>query len=336
MVRGSEMSEGAIKRMVAAGTLRYAGNESMQVYGEIDCPSGKRSRKRVYFASREQAEQLGFRPCGACMRAEYQEWKRQQEVSEPAPPEPTPVEDREQRPPSTPTSRAIPMTRSQKKRYARRFEYACVLRRAQDLDVYIDAYLAPLTQREALRLLDVLADRYGVRPAVRWSEAQCGWARRAEVLMLPAGHTDPTAQYEAGKNRMLHAHVVLHEYAHVINWHRYGGLSGRLEPHGTAFCQILNEILADSEIQKAWRPMVRRELMDSTPLPKDRASFRRGMDVWFVDKKGIVTEGVIKKVNRTRCKVRVTRGAKWNAGAIVNVPMNMLHAGDRRRVAAAR
>jgi methylphosphotriester-DNA--protein-cysteine methyltransferase len=33
-------------------------------------------RRRVFFADEATAVAAGFRPCGACMREQYREWKR--------------------------------------------------------------------------------------------------------------------------------------------------------------------------------------------------------------------------------------------------------------------
>jgi methylphosphotriester-DNA--protein-cysteine methyltransferase len=52
------------------------------VYGRLDCPvalsllrRGVLPRHRVFFADEATAIAAGFRPCGACMRAEYGAWK---------------------------------------------------------------------------------------------------------------------------------------------------------------------------------------------------------------------------------------------------------------------
>lgn len=62
------------------GTL--GGNRRTRVYGRLDCPvalsliaRGHDMRHRVFFADEEAAVAAGYRPCGACMRTEYQAWK---------------------------------------------------------------------------------------------------------------------------------------------------------------------------------------------------------------------------------------------------------------------
>jgi len=63
------------------GTL--GGHSKQKVYGRLDCPVAlsliKRGKAkveyRVFFADAETARACGFRPCGACLRAEYRAWK---------------------------------------------------------------------------------------------------------------------------------------------------------------------------------------------------------------------------------------------------------------------
>jgi hypothetical protein len=59
------------------------GHSRQRVYGRLDCPvalsliaRGKnRAEYRVFFADEAAAVACGYRPCGACMRAEYAAWK---------------------------------------------------------------------------------------------------------------------------------------------------------------------------------------------------------------------------------------------------------------------
>ncbi|WP_245952507.1 Ada metal-binding domain-containing protein [Chitinophaga skermanii] len=57
--------------------FRYAGNQSLKIYGTLQCTSGKRMKpkNRVFFHSLEEAAAAGYRPCGHCMRAAYAAWK---------------------------------------------------------------------------------------------------------------------------------------------------------------------------------------------------------------------------------------------------------------------
>jgi hypothetical protein len=58
------------------------GNGQTLVYGTMDCPvalsllrRGFEPRHRVFFLDEETAIAAGFRPCGACLRDRYAEWK---------------------------------------------------------------------------------------------------------------------------------------------------------------------------------------------------------------------------------------------------------------------
>jgi hypothetical protein len=58
------------------------GHSRTRVYGRLDCPvalsllrRGFQPLHRVFFADEATAIAAGYRPCGACMRAEYRAWK---------------------------------------------------------------------------------------------------------------------------------------------------------------------------------------------------------------------------------------------------------------------
>ena len=60
------------------------GNSRAKIYGTLDCPKalgalGKKNspykRFRVFFANRRAAKAAGYRPCGICLKDEYQAWK---------------------------------------------------------------------------------------------------------------------------------------------------------------------------------------------------------------------------------------------------------------------
>ena len=59
------------------------GHSRQKVYGRLDCPvalsflrRGFEPRFRVFFADEDVAIAAGYRPCGACLREKYREWKR--------------------------------------------------------------------------------------------------------------------------------------------------------------------------------------------------------------------------------------------------------------------
>lgn len=63
---------------------RLGGNRRAKIYGRLDCPAALRAlsagyaEHRVFFADEATAIAAGYRPCGACMRAQYCAWKEAQ------------------------------------------------------------------------------------------------------------------------------------------------------------------------------------------------------------------------------------------------------------------
>ena len=59
------------------------GDRRSKIYGRLDCPSALRAiakgdtyrKHRVFFADAATAVAAGYRPCGACLRAEYKAWR---------------------------------------------------------------------------------------------------------------------------------------------------------------------------------------------------------------------------------------------------------------------
>ncbi|MEQ9298958.1 MAG: Ada metal-binding domain-containing protein [Cyclobacteriaceae bacterium] len=49
----------------------------LRIFGKLNCQSGKRMKRnnRVFFQGQEEAIAAGFRPCGHCMKSDYQNWK---------------------------------------------------------------------------------------------------------------------------------------------------------------------------------------------------------------------------------------------------------------------
>jgi hypothetical protein len=72
-------ADGTTVESDVAGTL--GGNRTLRIYGRLDCPSARRAlprgyaQHRVFFADAVTAQAAGYRPCGACMRREYNVWK---------------------------------------------------------------------------------------------------------------------------------------------------------------------------------------------------------------------------------------------------------------------
>jgi len=68
-----------LSSMIRHNQVTMAGNASLKIYGTLHCSSGKRMQRknRVFFSSEDEAQQLGYRPCGQCMKEKYQLWKQQ-------------------------------------------------------------------------------------------------------------------------------------------------------------------------------------------------------------------------------------------------------------------
>ena len=66
-----------LKSLLKNKKIQLAGNSRLKTYGSLTCLSGKRMKKenRVFFKNETEAIQLGFRPCGHCMRDQYQKWR---------------------------------------------------------------------------------------------------------------------------------------------------------------------------------------------------------------------------------------------------------------------
>ncbi|HZY39176.1 MAG TPA: Ada metal-binding domain-containing protein [Mucilaginibacter sp.] len=66
-----------LKLLLAAGSIIFAGNLKLKIYGKLNCVSGKRMRveNRVFFASEAEAVTQGFRPCGHCLKEAYRNWR---------------------------------------------------------------------------------------------------------------------------------------------------------------------------------------------------------------------------------------------------------------------
>ncbi len=74
-------ADGQAYRSDVPGTL--GGNARSRIHGRLDCPAALRAirrggyvEQRVFFADEATAMAAGFRPCGACLRDAYREWKR--------------------------------------------------------------------------------------------------------------------------------------------------------------------------------------------------------------------------------------------------------------------
>lgn len=74
------MAKSGIVLSKIPGTL--GGNKKLRIYGKLDCKcalnwikKGYYVDNRVFFENEEVAKELGYRPCGVCMKKEYKIWK---------------------------------------------------------------------------------------------------------------------------------------------------------------------------------------------------------------------------------------------------------------------
>ncbi|MDB5249053.1 MAG: metal-binding protein [Segetibacter sp.] len=64
-------------KLIRQEVVILGGNTKLKIYGKLNCKSGKRMKKenRVFFESKNEAIQQGFRPCGHCLYSDYKNWK---------------------------------------------------------------------------------------------------------------------------------------------------------------------------------------------------------------------------------------------------------------------
>jgi methylphosphotriester-DNA--protein-cysteine methyltransferase len=82
MIRHTSLGDAAFKRsrnlkiLINKNEATFAGNAKLKIYGTLKCSSGKRMKpeNRVFFRSDTEAIELGYRPCGHCMRVAYRKW----------------------------------------------------------------------------------------------------------------------------------------------------------------------------------------------------------------------------------------------------------------------
>lgn len=77
MIAHEKLTKSGLVRLLKSKKIIFAGNKKLKIYGSLDCRSGKRMKKvnRVFFRSQKEATDLGYRPCGHCMKVLYKLWK---------------------------------------------------------------------------------------------------------------------------------------------------------------------------------------------------------------------------------------------------------------------
>ncbi len=73
----NELTIEEVRKMIRGREICWGGNLKLKIYGRLNCKLGKRIKRenRVFFGSVQEAEALGFRPCGHCMKEAYKHWK---------------------------------------------------------------------------------------------------------------------------------------------------------------------------------------------------------------------------------------------------------------------
>jgi len=76
MILHSDISTMALMQQIKQKKLCFGGNRKLNIYGTLQCVSGKRMKRenRVFFYSEVEAINQGYRPCGHCMRGKYKQW----------------------------------------------------------------------------------------------------------------------------------------------------------------------------------------------------------------------------------------------------------------------
>ncbi|MES3018294.1 MAG: Ada metal-binding domain-containing protein [Bacteroidota bacterium] len=77
MIQHSEITDLELRLKIKLREICLGGNSKLKIYGALNCKSGKRMTRanRVFFKSKRDAIDNGYRPCGNCMRSEYLIWK---------------------------------------------------------------------------------------------------------------------------------------------------------------------------------------------------------------------------------------------------------------------
>jgi len=77
MIEHSRYEDTLIRKLIKEKKIAFGGNKKLKIYGTLRCASSKRMKRqnRIFFASEKEAIANNFRPCGHCMRSEYQNWK---------------------------------------------------------------------------------------------------------------------------------------------------------------------------------------------------------------------------------------------------------------------
>lgn len=77
MIQHSQLSDIELRSKIRKQEIYFGGNKKLKIYGLLKCTAGKRMKRenRVLFINEKEALENDYRPCGHCMRKQYQIWK---------------------------------------------------------------------------------------------------------------------------------------------------------------------------------------------------------------------------------------------------------------------
>ncbi|MFC0773497.1 Ada metal-binding domain-containing protein [Terrimonas alba] len=77
MEKHTDIGDDELRVRIHNRSILLGGNSQLKIFGKLNCWSGKRMKKtnRVFFASKHEATDQGYRPCGHCMNKKYKAWK---------------------------------------------------------------------------------------------------------------------------------------------------------------------------------------------------------------------------------------------------------------------
>ncbi len=66
-----------LRLLINTAEVKLAGNSREKIYGMLGCASGKRMKveNRVFFKTKLEAIQAGYRPCAHCLPERYRSWQ---------------------------------------------------------------------------------------------------------------------------------------------------------------------------------------------------------------------------------------------------------------------
>ena len=73
----TDIEDAHLRKLIREGHVVLGGNSKLKIYGRLGCASGKRMKRenRVFFGSEPEALDMGYRPCGHCLKKKYGLWR---------------------------------------------------------------------------------------------------------------------------------------------------------------------------------------------------------------------------------------------------------------------